>query len=80
MANDIIRNIQFPELPTTGDPAILAYLLELERVLVSHLTGDVYITGDLSVGGEIHSPNMPTADPSVPGQLYGDTLDIKISA
>ncbi len=79
MANDIVRNIQFPELPTEGDPALLAYLLELERVLVSHLSGDVYIPGNLSVGGEIHSPNMPMVDPSVPGQFYQTGGDMKIS-
>ncbi len=79
MANEIVRNIQFPELPTEGDPAILAYLLELERVLVTHLSGDVFVPGNLSVGGEIHSPNMPAADPSVVGQLFHTAGDIKIS-
>lgn len=58
MVQQVVINFQFPRIPDDFDEDLTRYLLELQRLIESHFTGDEYITGNLEVGGSIRAENL----------------------
>lgn len=53
MADETHRELVFPKIPDDTDDKMKSYLLELEKVLTDEFTGDRFIAGTLTVGGDL---------------------------
>jgi len=53
MSDETHSEIIFPRIPDEFDDSLRNYLMELERVLTDELSGDRFVSGSLTVGGDI---------------------------
>ncbi len=53
MADETQNIIRFPKIPDDVSEPMRLYLAELERVLTDELSGDRFVSGSLTIGGDI---------------------------